>query len=62
MCPPVLMNTAIFTHPSDTFIVEETPCNYNNQVPGYNELCNFTQENYGRPWYCGKPRLVIIEC
>ncbi|XP_053380883.1 NXPE family member 3-like [Mercenaria mercenaria] len=62
MCPPVLMNSAIFTHPSEPSIVEETPCNYVNQVPGYSELCNFTQENYGRPWFCGKPRHARLLC
>ncbi|XP_060553999.1 NXPE family member 4-like isoform X2 [Ruditapes philippinarum] len=61
-CPPVLMNTAIFTHPVVTSVVEETPCNYVSQVPGYKELCNFTQENYGRPWFCGKPRHQRLMC
>ncbi|KAL4235814.1 Neurexophilin [Mactra antiquata] len=61
-CPPVLMNTAIFQHPSDVNILEETPCNYDNQIPGYKKVCNFTQENYNRPWYCGKPRHGRLLC
>ncbi|WAQ97875.1 NXPE4-like protein [Mya arenaria] len=62
ICPPVLVNTAIFQHPVDKSIKEETPCNAYPHVTGYDVICNLTEDNFGWHWYCGKPRHDQLQC
>ena len=48
-------------HPKED-ITEETTCNTEPFVPGYDVLCNLTLENYGNAWYCGKPKSQRLLC
>jgi len=48
--------TAIFESKTWWVTSEETSCNVDNYVAGYDEICNLTEMNFGIPWYCGKPR------
>ena len=41
---------------------EFTRCAPFNFVYGYKESCNFTDLNYGFPWYCGKPSNMELNC
>ncbi|KAH3858188.1 NXPE family member 1-like isoform X1 [Dreissena polymorpha] len=61
-CPPVEVNTAVFIHPRDLSIAEETPCNFYPYISGYDVICNLTDDNFRRPWYCGKPRNTKLLC
>ncbi|XP_046353340.2 NXPE family member 4-like [Haliotis rufescens] len=53
---------AIFAVEEEDLEVEESPCLPFPEVPGYRNVCNFTAENYGLPWYCGAPRSINITC
>lgn len=44
------------------FSSEATPCSPFPGIPGFHELCNFTSENGGLSWYCGKPRNSGLHC
>ena len=42
---------------------ESTPCSPFPAIPGYRDLCNFTDLTpFGSPWYCGKPRKLGLTC
>ena len=60
-CPQTVHDSAEFQHPNDD-ITEETLCNTEPFIPGYDVICNLTLENYGHAWYCGKPRNRRLLC
>ncbi|XP_033743900.1 NXPE family member 3-like [Pecten maximus] len=43
-------------------IIERTPCSVKPNVFGLTNMCNFTEENYGLHWFCGKPRNPKLKC
>ncbi|OWF47045.1 NXPE family member 4-like isoform X2 [Mizuhopecten yessoensis] len=43
-------------------IQERTPCSVKPNVFGLADMCNFTEENYGLHWFCGKPKNSNLTC
>ncbi|XP_067660600.1 uncharacterized protein [Haliotis asinina] len=43
-------------------VTEETLCLPIPHIQGYADVCNLTAENYGLPWYCGKPSHRKLLC
>ncbi|XP_069100912.1 NXPE family member 4-like [Argopecten irradians] len=43
-------------------IVERTPCSAKPNVFATPAVCNFTTENYGLHWFCGKPKHPKLRC
>ncbi|KAL8574778.1 hypothetical protein ACOMHN_035321 [Nucella lapillus] len=41
---------------------ERVPCLPSFPIPGYAKFCNFTDNNGGRPWYCGHPLHSHLTC
>lgn len=41
---------------------ETTVCMPYPVIPCYHDVCNFTSENGGLPWYCGKPVNQELSC
>ena len=60
ICPHIVTNMGVFGRTSNQ--IEETPCSYYPQIPGFTDVCELTEENYGQPWYCGKPRYIYYMC
>lgn len=60
-CPQTVHDTALFQHPKED-ISEETLCNTEPFIPGYDTICNLTLENYRHVWYCGKPKSQRLLC
>ncbi|XP_060083110.1 NXPE family member 4-like [Ylistrum balloti] len=43
-------------------VVERTPCSVKPDVLGLTDMCNFTNDNYGLHWFCGKPSNPSLNC
>ncbi|XP_071088866.1 NXPE family member 3-like [Haliotis cracherodii] len=43
-------------------VQEETLCLPIPNIRGFENVCNLTAENYGLPWYCGKPSHRKLLC
>ena len=44
------------------YVQELTRCAPYSFVYEYKQLCNFTELNYGFPWFCGKPTEMGLNC
>ncbi|XP_060067795.1 NXPE family member 3-like [Ylistrum balloti] len=55
----LLRNIEATFRSADTNISENTQCSVK---PVYGEICNFTEENHGLHWYCGRPRDTQLTC
>ncbi|XP_012945471.1 NXPE family member 3-like [Aplysia californica] len=43
-------------------VSEATLCSPFPLIPGYKNLCNFSDVTYGNSWYCGRPRKLGLTC